>query len=317
MSIRSLGPFAASLAVLALATGAFGLTGCAADTSIDEEVAADGVDAEDVGTSEDALTGTAKRFQGTWSEGTATGSDFNMYYSKLVFGANGRYTGEIADPRIRCVRAPCVLQDSGSWNGYTYAGELRLRMTSTRLGRRVYNARILSAQASPGVIPPQRLILSRNGTTVNLSKERTVRCEVLDCNVGFRCEEGTATKNAQCVPTSTCANVRCTSSTHCEDNGGTTPPQCVPNATCAAMLCAPGTTCEENNGNARCVPQAACRKTGCSGHVCADSDMITTCEFRPEYACYRSATCERGADGQCGFRKTPALTSCLASPPGL
>jgi hypothetical protein len=55
-----------------------------------------------------------------------------------------------------------------------------------------------------------------------------------------------------------------------------------------------------------------CFKTGCGGQVCADKDVITTCEWRPEYECYKKATCERQADGNCGFTKTPELTSCLA-----
>lgn len=60
-------------------------------------------------------------------------------------------------------------------------------------------------------------------------------------------------------------------------------------------------------------PAAACRKTGCSGEICADQDFASTCEFRPEYACYAQATCARQASGQCGFTPTPALASCLAA----
>jgi Domain of unknown function (DUF6748) len=55
-----------------------------------------------------------------------------------------------------------------------------------------------------------------------------------------------------------------------------------------------------------------CIKTGCSNQICADHDVITTCEYRPEYACYEKARCERQADGNCGFTRTPELTSCLA-----
>jgi hypothetical protein len=55
-----------------------------------------------------------------------------------------------------------------------------------------------------------------------------------------------------------------------------------------------------------------CIKTGCSSQVCSDHAVITTCEFRPEYACYRKAACERQTDGNCGFTKTPELTACLA-----
>ena len=56
-----------------------------------------------------------------------------------------------------------------------------------------------------------------------------------------------------------------------------------------------------------------CRRAGCSGQLCTDRDVVTTCEWLPEYACYQQATCERQADGQCGFTQDEALTSCLAS----
>jgi eight-cysteine-cluster-containing protein len=62
-------------------------------------------------------------------------------------------------------------------------------------------------------------------------------------------------------------------------------------------------------------PAAECRVTGCSSQVCAAEDLITTCEFRPEYACYRSATCAAQSDGQCGWTMTPELEACLANPP--
>ena len=57
--------------------------------------------------------------------------------------------------------------------------------------------------------------------------------------------------------------------------------------------------------------QKPCMKTGCSGQVCADKEVITTCEFRAEYECYKKATCERQANGDCGFTQTPELTACL------
>jgi len=55
-----------------------------------------------------------------------------------------------------------------------------------------------------------------------------------------------------------------------------------------------------------------CIKTGCSGEICADDTRMSTCIYRPEYECYKKAACERQANGNCGFTKTPALTSCLA-----
>jgi len=54
-----------------------------------------------------------------------------------------------------------------------------------------------------------------------------------------------------------------------------------------------------------------CKKTGCSGQVCSDQEVITTCEYKSEYECYKKATCERQANGDCGFTPTPKLTACL------
>jgi hypothetical protein len=55
-----------------------------------------------------------------------------------------------------------------------------------------------------------------------------------------------------------------------------------------------------------------CVKTGCSNQICADEEMMSTCEYKAEYECYKKAACERQQDGNCGFTKTSELTSCLA-----
>lgn len=59
------------------------------------------------------------------------------------------------------------------------------------------------------------------------------------------------------------------------------------------------------------VKTFGCIRTGCSGQICADQEMMTTCEFREEYACYQGAICERQANGECGFTPTEELTACL------
>lgn len=56
--------------------------------------------------------------------------------------------------------------------------------------------------------------------------------------------------------------------------------------------------------------QAACRPSGCSGQVCSDEDRVTTCEYKPEYACYKKAICERQTDGKCGWTSTPEFSAC-------
>lgn len=65
------------------------------------------------------------------------------------------------------------------------------------------------------------------------------------------------------------------------------------------------------------VTSGSCVPTGCSSQLCVDEALAsvvgveTTCEWLPEYACYRSATCERQADGSCGWTETPELVACL------
>jgi hypothetical protein len=58
-----------------------------------------------------------------------------------------------------------------------------------------------------------------------------------------------------------------------------------------------------------------CITTGCSGQICSDQDMMSTCEWKAEYACYKSlGTCELQASGKCGWTSTPELSACLANP---
>ena len=64
-----------------------------------------------------------------------------------------------------------------------------------------------------------------------------------------------------------------------------------------------------------------CAVAGCSGQLCVSAaeavDIITTCEYRAEYACYKEAYCGPQADGRCGWSQTPELQRCLANPPAL
>ena len=60
-----------------------------------------------------------------------------------------------------------------------------------------------------------------------------------------------------------------------------------------------------------CESDANCFHTGCSGQICASEDVITTCEFRCEYACYQQAECACLGQGRCGFVMTQELQECL------
>lgn len=61
------------------------------------------------------------------------------------------------------------------------------------------------------------------------------------------------------------------------------------------------------------VPE--CFVGGCSGQLCAaQPGMISTCEWKNEYACYKQpgAVCEAQADGSCGWTMTGDAAQCLA-----
>jgi len=60
--------------------------------------------------------------------------------------------------------------------------------------------------------------------------------------------------------------------------------------------------------------QKECIITGCSNQLCVEQGrepLITTCEWKEEYACYRDARCERQNNGSCGWTQTTTLQSCL------
>ena len=59
-----------------------------------------------------------------------------------------------------------------------------------------------------------------------------------------------------------------------------------------------------------------CIVGGCSSQLCVDAslgDVASTCEWLEEYACYRSAICERQANGTCGWTVTQELERCIAN----
>ena len=64
-----------------------------------------------------------------------------------------------------------------------------------------------------------------------------------------------------------------------------------------------------------------CAVAGCSSQLCVSRDVaetiVTTCEYRAEYACYQEAHCGPQADGKCGWSDTAELRACLAHPPML
>src|SRR4051812_16106008 len=67
-------------------------------------------------------------------------------------------------------------------------------------------------------------------------------------------------------------------------------------------------------GTTTATSQGKCFVGGCSSQICSDQpNAMSTCEYRPEYSCYKNAVCERQSSGQCGWTQTGTLISCLES----
>ncbi len=61
------------------------------------------------------------------------------------------------------------------------------------------------------------------------------------------------------------------------------------------------------------VAKGECRPSGCSGEVCSDEDMVSTCIYKPEFACYQKATCGKNkTTGKCEWEQTTELKNCVA-----
>jgi hypothetical protein len=62
---------------------------------------------------------------------------------------------------------------------------------------------------------------------------------------------------------------------------------------------------------------AGCMIGGCSSQVCGEAgeldDMVTTCEYRSEYACYSLTRCEKQSTGRCGWTETVEYNQCRNS----
>ncbi len=74
---------------------------------------------------------------------------------------------------------------------------------------------------------------------------------------------------------------------------------------------------ESGSGAGGAAPAPApCQTGGCSGELCQEpgtsAPTFTTCEYKREWDCYKTATCGRDANGQCNWVTTPELEKCLA-----
>lgn len=83
----------------------------------------------------------------------------------------------------------------------------------------------------------------------------------------------------------------------------------------------PGATGGGNSAGIEPIAANGCVVAGCSMQLCVAegeaANIVSTCEYRAEYACYKEASCEPQANGTCGWTETPSLKACLQNPPPL
>jgi hypothetical protein len=62
----------------------------------------------------------------------------------------------------------------------------------------------------------------------------------------------------------------------------------------------------------RLVEDGPCYRGGCSDELCSDQQgLVSSCIWKPIYACDEQATCERQGDGTCGLTHDAAYDTCV------
>jgi hypothetical protein len=94
-------------------------------------------DDSNTGGSNGALSSTVSTLVGRYSDPTAPAETFDS----LTLTSTGTYTAKlVAGTNVRCVIAPCLIPESGKWNGSTVGGKLHLVLLPTNKPAREYDA---------------------------------------------------------------------------------------------------------------------------------------------------------------------------------
>ena len=73
--------------------------------------------------------------------------------------------------------------------------------------------------------------------------------------------------------------------------------------------------CPKKPEESECSADSDCKTAGCSGQLCLPaekSDVVTTCEYRPEYGCLKMTNC-KCITGRCLWEKTQDYNDCMNS----
>ena len=62
-----------------------------------------------------------------------------------------------------------------------------------------------------------------------------------------------------------------------------------------------------------------CAIAGCSKEICTEasdaSGIVSSCVYLPQFACFKTARCEKQSDGTCNWTPTAELQACIRSSP--
>ncbi len=146
------------------------------------------------------------------------------------------------------------------------------------------------------------------------------QCEGADCGNAFGSVEECAAAHTACIDSDPCAAQDARGTGLCKAIVGVfwNGYEChySSGCRCEGADCGNGyldiATCEAEH--TACTQADDCVVGGCSGQLCNEASLgpiASTCEWTAAYACYQGATCERQADGACGWTHDATLDACL------
>jgi len=287
--MRSLAPTALLLASIAFAGCAVQVDNPTSDDDTSDESAA-------------ALSAYGEKLVGAYKIASGTG-DFTW----LVLQGDGHY---FTETQIFCVRAPCINpRENGKFIGYKpKAGS---SVGGLRLVPKKGDTRHYQVKLGKGAL---QLSSDKGATWAKYESVGTFCDEAADC-------EGQSYAHIMCVGHATCTSERtCGYSCGIKCDYTSDPSKryvgkSADECSRIKFACETGTEYFSDGCGCGCVAvkPKPCVVSGCSGQICGETSMITTCEWRAEYACYQKlGVCERDSSGACGWKKTTELAACLA-----